>query len=82
MLRPFLFLPRKLAADITTALNVGQRIVEKLSARNRRRLWLPKITRDWFRENTAVTKYDVDDFNIEQFGEIVSRYMLKVVATN
>jgi hypothetical protein len=59
----------KLAADTNSALTLGRNLVEKLAKRDGRRLWFPKLTREWFGSNAGIMEYDANDFNVEEFGE-------------
>ncbi|KAF8321813.1 hypothetical protein DL93DRAFT_1473180 [Clavulina sp. PMI_390] len=59
----------QLAADLNTALRVGKRIATKLATVRRRRLWFPKLSREWFRSHPTVAAYDRGDFDLEQFEE-------------
>lgn len=59
----------QLAADLKTALGVGERLIMKLSTQHTRRIWLPKLTREWFRSYPSPLSYDAQNFNIEQFGK-------------
>lgn len=58
----------QLAADLKTALGVGERLIMKLSTQRSRKIWLPKLTREWFKSYPTPLSYDAQNFNIEQFG--------------